>query len=100
MNNSIIKKVTKALSIDIDLSISKEENIKELDFAIKELKKILKAEKTRKDITKKELLNKNNYYNDDLPRYLISIEKNIKVLDLYIEVLNNKKLMVLVENKL
>ena len=65
-------------------------DIIETKASIKELKKILKAEKIRKDITKKELLIKKNYYNDDLLRYLISIEKNIKVLDLYIEVLNNK----------
>lgn len=95
--NNIIK-----LSKIISDEIGENTNIHEIDFAIKEIEKLLLVEGTRKEITEHEIsLKKLSSYIHlfNLQEYLEQIETNIQMLDNFIEILNTKKRLLELNNK-
>lgn len=90
MLQNIIPRITKAISNDFNL-LDKENELIEIEFSINELKIIIDNEKIRENQIKHELKSNKNSNNNALLEYLKSIEKNIKTLSSFLEILYKKK---------
>ncbi len=99
MSEFTILQVSKTISSEIDLSKCQKETLYEIELSIKKINNLLENEKTREKIVKDELNTINNFNENNLLEYLALIEKNIKKLSLFLEILENKKNLFLFDAK-
>ena len=84
---------------DIDLSKCQKEALCEVELSIKKINTLIENEEVRQKLVISKL-KINNYANKNtLIEYLLSIEKNIKKLTFYLEILKNKKKLFLFDTK-
>ena len=99
MSENIISQISQAISDDIDLSKCQNEALCEIELSIKKINTLIENEKVRQKLVISELKIDNCENKNTLLEYLISIEKNIKKLTLFLEILKNKKKIFLFDAK-
>ena len=99
MSENIISQISHTISNDIDLSQCQEEALCEIELSIKKINTLIENEKVREKLVTNELKIENYANINTLEEYLISIEKNIRKLTLFLEILHNKKKLFLFDAK-
>lgn len=96
MSENAISQIGKTISSNIDLNSCQKEALNNITLSINEINILLNNEKIREKLVKNELkLTKN----DDLLNYSLSIERNIKKLTLFLEILKNKERVLVFDAK-
>ena len=99
MSENTISLISKIISNDIDISKSQKESLSELEHSISKISKILENEKIRERLVTNELKLDDISNKKELLEYLVLIEKNIKKLTLFLEILDNKKRVLIFDAK-
>lgn len=93
MSKNSILMLSKIISDELE----EDSSVSQINFAIKEIEKLLLTENVRKNLTKKELSKKSlkSYIHIfDLNDYLEQIENNIFKLENFLEILEGKKRLI------
>ncbi|MGB6327534.1 MAG: hypothetical protein WBF48_01295 [Halarcobacter sp.] len=99
MSENIISQIGKTISTNIDLKLCQKEALQNIALSMNEINILLNNEKVREKLVKNELKLTKNSKNNDLLNYSLSIEKNIKKLTLFLEILKNKERVLVFDTK-
>ena len=91
MSENTISQISKTISTNINFRSCQKEALHNITLSMNEINILLNNEKVREKLVKNELKTSKNLRNNDLLNYSLSIEKNIKKLTLFLEILKNKE---------